>query len=216
MAQSKLKVHFVLEGNEEETLFELLEYFYKGINLEITYINCGGYGNIAPFYYDAYSSENYDLVLCVYDVDYDYEPSDSPFNQIRTELGRILGNDKRVNNISLCNNPNGLLIILLGYDTVDKFQNMHKGKSKNTDLIHKYCEKIGNKKKYDASDWQLNLLKQDYYDGKASFKKILENQNEISEKYQSKNISSNIIPFIRAILDDNVEYFNQIIKKISN
>ena len=72
---------------------------------------------------------------------------------------------------------------------------------------------MGNKKEYDAEAWQLELLKNDYvYDNKASIEKILVNIDKINENYLDNNeIGSNILPIIKALINDDVEYFIKII-----
>ena len=210
MTKRKIRVHFILEGNEEDTLFKIIEELLVMENIEMTYKNAMGGGNVPIYYQYAYASANYDIIYCVYDVDYSPKKEKDMYQKIRKGLFDILGDEQEINKISLCTNPNTLLIILLGYDKLDALKEIKAKKSENTELIKKYCPKIGNKKDYDASAWQLELLKNDYiYDGVASIDKILENIGLINEKYEGKEIASNLLPVIKALKDDDGNYFEK-------
>lgn len=211
----KLRIHFVLEGYEENTLFEIIDDFRKKKNMEkikLSFQNCKGGGNV-PIYFQSALADDYDFVYCVYDVDFCPFDEKGMFKRIRKGLYKVLGSDKDVDNVSLCTNPNILLIILLGYDSLQAFKDINADKKSNTELIKKYCNKMGNKKEYDAEAWQLELLKNDYvYDNKASIEKILVNIDKINENYLDNNeIGSNILHIIKALINDDVEYFVKII-----
>ena len=62
MINAKIRIHFILEGYEENALFELIEHFYKKDNIEMTYKNCEGGGTVPAFYQDALASDDYDLI----------------------------------------------------------------------------------------------------------------------------------------------------------
>lgn len=70
----------ILEGNEEQTLFNIAEHDGFCDKFNVVLENAEGYGNI-QYLYQYYISEQYfDLVLCVYDVDNRIEEKDSPYN----------------------------------------------------------------------------------------------------------------------------------------
>ncbi len=213
MSNSKIRVHYILEGYEENALFELIEHFSKKTNIEMTYKNCKGGGTIPAFYQEALASDNYDLIYCVYDVDFQPKDDKGMYKRIRHGLYRVLGDESEIDKISICTNPNTLLLLLLGYTDLSNLVEIKSDKKSNTKLINKFCTKIGNKKEYDASEWQLELIKDDYiYSSIASFDKIFESNEIINNDYKSEKIGSNALPFIRALIEDDYEFFDKIIK----
>ena len=210
MSNSKLRIHFVLEGNEENTLFEIIEELYVMENIKMTYKNSNGGGNIPSYYQAALASDNYDFIYCVYDVDYSPNDEKAMYKRIRNGLYKVLGDEKEIDNVSLCINPNTLLIILLGYDELSALIGIKSDKKQNTALINKYCPKIGNKKDYDASRWQLDIFKDDYiYSKKASIDKILEALDEINMNYEDNGVGSNLLPVIEALIKDDYSFFEK-------
>ena len=211
----KIKIHFVLEGNEEESLFKIVENYGIGDNLEVSYINSGGGGNVPYYFQDAIQSGNYDLVYCVYDVDFKSEEKKGMYQRIVNGLFRVLGSKKEVDRVSLCTNPDILLILLSGYvDDINELSTIQSDKSSNTDLINKCCSKPIKKKKYDASSWQLELIESDYlYTKKASYDKVLDKINVINIEYKTNSIGSNILQVLKALFENDVDYFMKIIKE---
>ncbi|MCR5113218.1 MAG: hypothetical protein K6A63_04710 [Acholeplasmatales bacterium] len=204
---NKIRIHFILEGNEEELLFEIIKELGVKECFDFSYENARGGGKIGPYFQARYESDMYDLVYCVYDVDYQYNDSDHMYRQIYDKLYRVLGSDIAVKRVSLCSNPNILLILLLGFDKVDNLKNISESKATNTNLINKYVPKIGNKKTYDASDWQLKLIKEQYLYVDGRYKKLLENGKDLNLNYTLKQIGSNIIPVLKALNDGDIEFF---------
>lgn len=86
MIGTKLKIKCVLEGFEENTLFELVEKYGVSDKIELAYKNAEGGGNVGAYFYDYYSSGDYDLVLCVYDVDYSKDDSKKMYLRIYNDL----------------------------------------------------------------------------------------------------------------------------------
>lgn len=210
MNDAKLKIHFVLEGNEEYALFQLIEKAMKSTYIEMTYRNCHGGGTIPAFFQADLASDNYDIIYCVYDVDFKQNDENGMYGRIRKGLYKVLGEESEIDKISLCTNPNTLLVLLLGYTDLSNLKDIKADKKSNTELIHKYCSKIGNKKSYDASEWQLELIKNDYlFSNSASFDKMFESCKLINEKYNEDGIGSNILRVIQALIMDDVEYFKK-------
>lgn len=213
MINSKIRLHFILEGYEENALFELIEHFSKKTNFEMTYKNCKGGGTIPAFYQEALASDNYDLIYCVYDVDFKPNDDKGMYKKIRNGLYKVLGDENEIDKISLCTNPNTLLLLLLGYTDLSNLLDIKSDKKSNTKLISQYCKKIGNKKAYDASEWQLKLIKDDYeYNNIASFDKMFESYETINYDYKGEIIGTNAIPIIRALIMDDFDFFDKIIK----
>lgn len=210
---NKIRIHFILEGNEEELLFQIIE--EVGVNdcFDVSYENARGGGKIGPYFQARYESDMYDLVYCVYDVDYQYNNPSHMHKQIYDKLYRVLGSDTAVKRVSLCSNPNILLILLLGFDQVNNLNTISESKATNTNLISKYIPKIGNKKPYDASDWQLNLIKEQYLYVDGRYNKLLENGKDLNLNYTLKQIGSNLIPVLKALNDGDVDFFNKAIEE---
>jgi len=217
MITKKIKIHFLLEGNEEESLFNIINKFGIGENIDVSYHNCNGGGRMPAIYQYELQSGNYDIIYCVYDVDYSNEDKNSMFSKIQKGLLRTLGNKDDVNKISLCTNPNILLILLCGYtNDINELKDISKNKSKNTDLIKKYCSLSFNKKEYDASKWQLELIEYDYfYTNVASYDKIINKLETLNNNYLGKEIGSNIILVLKAIKENNVSFFEKIISEVN-
>lgn len=212
----KFRLHFILEGNvEEEALFKLIDDYGSNDEIIVSHENCGGVGRIPIYYQNELPLDNYDLIYCVYDVDNKSSDEDSQFCITRKKLTKVLGREELVDKISLCTNPNILLILLLGYDDADKFKDLKVKKKDNTEIIKKYCPKIGNKQDYDGHQWQVNLITDGYMDGRASYDRIIQNSSKISKNYMEERIASNIIVVMKAIKQGDVEYFKRIMKNIN-
>ncbi len=114
----KYSIQLVVEGNEEEYFFKIVE--AKGLSgkISLSVKNAGGFGNIASYYQSYISNDEIDVVFAVYDVDYRQNEEDSPFRTVRKQLLEILGYENSVNAASLCTNPNILQLFLLAKDTV--------------------------------------------------------------------------------------------------
>ena len=212
---AKISINFIIEGNvEEKALFNLIENYGLNDAFDITYRTCCGAGNIAAYYQAAIASEKYDLVFCIYDVDDKADIKDSPYNITREKLQRVLGSKALVDTVSLCTNPNILLLLLLGYDKPKNLIDLTASKSNNTDVIKRYCDKIGNKQKYAGHQWQVDLIIDDYVGGRALYDNIIDSYNELSKDYKKEKIASNLVIVLKEIKEGNVEYFKRIIKKI--
>ena len=215
MKNEKIRIHFILEGYEEEILFKIIKYFGNMDRIIFSYQNCKGGGLVPIYFQSAIQSDNYDLVLCAYDVDYEPFKEDGMFMKIRKGLYKVLGDDGQINLISLCTNPNILLILLLGYDDLSNFEKIHSDKGSNTEIIKKYCSQIGNKKRYDASEWQLELFLNDYcYYNKATIDKMLEQVDKLDLNYIGNKVGSNILPVIEALVYDNIDFFMKLWKNL--
>ncbi len=216
---NEIRIHFVLEGSEEELLFEIIK--EKNIvdnHIKITYINAHGGGNVPYYFQDALQSDNYDFIFCVYDVDYSSEKEDGMYCKIVKALTRVLGTETEVNKISLCTNPNILMILFSGYESsISDLENISQYKKENTNLFNSLCSVQLNKKEYDASQYQLKIIKDDYiYTGKASLERIINRHELININYKLDKIGSNIIPVLKALYENDVDFFLNNDKKESD
>lgn len=211
---NKLKIHFILEGAEEEMLFEIVKQKGLGESFELTYRNANGGGNIPAYYQNDIQTEKYDIVYCVYDVDYSADDKDSMYQKVRSGLKKVLGSDSMIDKISLCTNPNIMLIVLLGCDDVEALSGISKSKSSNTGLINKYFDKIGNKKDYDASSWQLEIIKSDYLYDKYKYEEIVKKYGLLNENYKDDTIGSNILRILKALFENDICFFKKIQESI--
>lgn len=109
----KIRIHFVNEGDEEETLFEILRSKIDSDVFALSSRNAHGAGNIPLFVDSALGSGQFDVVFAVYDVDGKGNEEDSTFSKVRKGLVRMLEDQELVDEISLWTNPNILQMILL-------------------------------------------------------------------------------------------------------
>lgn len=145
---------------------------------------------------------------------------------VRNQLNLLFGNEKITESVSFCTNPNIMQLFLLAADTL---QNVISTTSKkiNTSLIHKYwpeiasgkIDKLGRKIKqnYDASNWQLDIIKYSILNGEYSYNTLLENAKALSANYKKNNIpGSNLLSLLLALKDGNKKYFSKIRKMIDD
>lgn len=213
-----LNVLLIVEGSEEKTFFEIVkEHGIKNDVINLTIVNPEGAMKIPALFQDALSNDRYDAVYCVYDVDNRPHVNDSAFCMVKKKLKDVLGSIHSVQAISLCTNPNILLLYLLGPTDLSELEGKLKcSKEDNTGLVHKYWNEIRNShdKKYDAAKWQLDIMKYSY-DGKYSYQTLLARAKELSTGYEIDNCTSNIGSFLEALDSGNLAYFKkaQSIKK---
>lgn len=207
-----MNILLILEGYEEETFFEIAKENGFASNLNVIFGNACGSGNVAPYFQSEISNEYYDCILCVYDVDNKINDSESPYNCIRSSLKKILLDDDKIDDISICTNPNILQFFLLAADKLQNVKIMSTSKTTNTNVINKYWPEIGkNKKLYDASEWQRKLLKDKIVYGPYSFDTLLKNAEELDFDYKQKNPASNLLPLLKALKCGDENYFQKAI-----
>ncbi len=211
-----MNILLVLEGNEEEALFDIARNngFHESMNVHI--INAEGSGRVAPFFQDAISNGYYDVVMCVYDVDNRISDFKSPFNEIRKKLLNILGTEEKVDAISICWNPNILQYFLLAADKLENVKLLETSKKENTEILRKYWPKLGNKKEYDGSGWQLDILKNSIIFSPYSYDALLKNAEELSENYKSDIPSGNLLGLLIALKEGKKSYFKKAINVIGS
>lgn len=216
------KIAIVVEGSEEECLFSIASACgYINSCFEVFVFNAGGEGSVPSYFQDKYADPHYDCALAVYDVDNKYNGDKTLFNLTREKLLSIIGNKQGVNSVSFCTNPNILQILLLGCDSLDKVSLVSTSKKANTNLVSHYwpqmTPKVKNGKQikggYDASEWQLKMIKDSFqYDDKVSFKNILENSKVLDREYTKSCPASNVQMLLSALESGNIEFFKKIAK----
>ena len=219
----KYNIYFALEGLEEEYLFKIIQEFGVHESFDISFDNCGGFGNVTPYYQDALTNELYDCSLCVYDVDYRHTDSDSPFNLIRKDLETVVG-EGGVDAASICTNPNILQFYLLSQGKLNEVAMASTSKKENTKLVNKYWPEIGKKKTdakghivnndYDASKWQLEIMYYSFVNNPENYEKMLDNAKELPIDYQSSRPGSNLLQILAALRAGDKSFFENINKKI--
>lgn len=219
----ELKIAVIVEGNEEECLFSIAKetgHFNSALDIEI--INAGGEGNVPAFFQDYYSNPVYDCAVAVYDVDNKCDCDSSIYSITKNKLEEIVG--EKVNTISFCTNPNILQILLLGCDEIEKVSLNSTSKANNEKLVSSYWPKISKKikdgmqikKGYDASEYQLEIIKNSFlYEEEPSYdyKKMLDNASKLPLNYEKMCPSSNVQILLRAIDDGDINFFENIIEK---
>ena len=219
---NKFSVVAILEGNEEECLFDIVDKC-KGISedIDFVYFNAGGFGNVGPFFQEMFSDPGIDCVIAVYDVDNKAKEKDSPYCSVRKDLVSILGDNESAKIVSFCTNPNILQILLLGCDCIENTSIQTSSKKDNTDVVTKYWPKINAKKKdgqrikrgYDASKWQLDIIKNSYiYEEEVSYSydDLLSNTQKMNVEYETCLPASNIGRLLLALKRGDIEFFKKI------
>ena len=221
----KMSIAIILEGNEEECLFDFaLKNNGFHSNIEPLVINAGGYGNIGAYFQEFYSDPSYDCVIAIYDVDNKSNDNNSPYSFVRKELLSILGDASEVDLVSFCTNPNILQIILLGCDKLPNVSLSTSSKSVNSSIVHKYWPKIAFKKQkdkiiksgYDASKWQLDIIKNSFIYSEQphyNYDDLINNSLALSSDYKKNLPASNVPQLLKALKEGNVSFFDKIKKE---
>lgn len=228
MAQSKYRIAIVLEGDEEECLFDIAS-SCGGVHpcLDILPYNAGGFGNVAPFFQEFLGDPSFDLVLAVYDVDGRENEENSPYCVVRDQLKSILGEEEAVDAVSFCTNPNILQILLLGCAPLEKVSLTSTSKKTNGEIVSHYWPSIAKKEKegkniktgYDAIRWQLDLIKASYiYEEEPSYQysALLERSSNMEHDYKHLMPASNVSDLLLALESGDLSFFEAIMERIGN
>lgn len=221
-------IKIIVEGKEEEAFFDVVKEIGTNEKFHIDIENVGGFGGIADAFLVALREDDlFDCIICVYDVDNRINDKKSPYNMVRNQLNLLFGNEKITESVSFCTNPNIMQLFLLAADTLQNVTLSITSKKINTSLIHKYwpeiasgkIDKLGRKIKqnYDASNWQLDIIKYSILNGEYSYNTLLENAKALSANYKKNNIpGSNLLSLLLALKDGNKKYFSKIRKMIDD
>lgn len=216
------RIFLLLEGSEEEWFFKaVIEAKIVNPVFEIILKNVGGYGNLAPYFHGAFNNDEYDCTMCVYDVDNRHREEESPFCQVQANLLEVLGSQEAVDAISLCTNPNILQMFLLCCDSLERVAITTSSKRENSSLVTRYWPEIGKAKRtkngetatalYDAQTWQLRMMKDSLcFDRQRSLQLIFANGIQLPLDYRSAPPGGNLLPFLQALRDGDIDYFQKI------
>lgn len=216
----KYYIKIIVEGSEEKTFFDIVKEVGTHEKFHIEIEDATGYGDIADAYLLSLREELYDCVICVYDVDNRISDTKSPYNITRSRLMAIFQNEEIVDAISFCTNPNILQYILLFADSLDNVALTSSSKAINTKLIHNYWSNIASGKKdnkgrkiksdYDASAWQLEIIKYSVINEDYLFTNLFKNAEKLSLNYKSDIPAGNLLPLLAALKEGNVSFFETI------
>jgi len=218
----KYSVVVIVEGDEEECLFDIVSQ-NNGIHetIDALFVNANGAGNIGAFYQEFYSEPSIDCVVAVYDVDCKQGEHTSPFNLTRSDLLSILGDEKAVDSVSFCTNPNILQILLLGCAPLQNVLLNTSSKKQNSEVVEKYWPKISVKIKngkrikngYTASNWQLDIIKDSFCNEPTktySYDNLLKNISELNHDYKHNVPGGNLELLLKALKTGDKSFFEKI------
>lgn len=217
----KYYVKIIVEGNEEEAFFDVVKAAGIHEKFVIDVENSRGYGGIADAFLSALrEGELFDCVLCVYDVDNRVSESNSPFNITRKQLLSILGEAMVVDAVSFCTNPNILQYFLLAVDELPRVSLTGTSKTANTIYVHRYWKQIASNKTdekgrktksfYDASKWQLDIMKYSVINDPHGYSNLLSNAEKLPQNYKEELPGGNLLPLLIALRDGDEGFFERI------
>lgn len=224
---SKYYVKIIVEGNEENAFFDIVKTIGTNDKFFLDIENVTGYGGIADAFLSALREDGlFDCVICVYDVDNRIGEKDSPYNLTREQLVSLFGDESIADAVSFCTNPNILQYFLLAADSLDKVALESTSKKTNSMLVHQYWPEIasgkideqGRKKKsdYDASIWQLEIMKYSIINDKYKYANLLNNALCLPLDYKKELPGGNLLPMLIALKTGEEEFFEKIHLLIEN
>lgn len=132
------------------------------------------------------------------------QENNSPFNITRKQLLSILGEAMVVDAVSFCTNPNILQYFLLAMDGLPRVFLTGTSKAANTIYVHQYWEQIASNKTdekgrktksfYDASKWQLDIMKYSVINDPRRYSDLLSNAEKLSQNYKEELPGGNLLP----------------------
>lgn len=216
----------IVEGSEECAFFEVVRQLgtHEKFCLEIE--NALGAGSIPDLFLSKLRDDLYDCIICAFDVDNRASDKQSQYSITRQKLNSIFGDEAVADNVCFCTNPNILQLFLLTADTLDKVALKSTSKESNTEIVHKYWPKIGSRKtdklhrqiksNYNASAWQLDIIKYSIISGEYHYSAMLKNAAALSTNYKKDLPASNLLPMLIALKDGDETYFKNIRMKIDS
>ncbi|MBE6135992.1 MAG: hypothetical protein E7181_01835 [Erysipelotrichaceae bacterium] len=216
----KCYIKIIVEGLEEYAFFDVVDQLGTNENICLEIEDAEGAGNIPDLLLNALRLEVYDCIFCVYDVDNKADDLNSQFNKTRGMLLSVLGDEKLVDVISICTNPNILQFYLLAADELSNVSLVNGSKKINSPIVHKYWNSIANRKTdeqgrlikpdYTATKWQVDTLKYSIIDGTYSYENMLENAKQLPIDYFHCCPASNLLPLLIALKTGDLDYFKKI------
>lgn len=217
----KFYIKVIVEGNEEETFFDIVKTIGTHDKFVLEIENAHGYGGIADAFLSALrEGELYDCVICAYDVDNRAAERKSPFNLVRKQLTLLFGDESITDAVSFCTNPNILQYFLLAADSLDKVSLVSTSKMVNTIYVHRYWAKIASdktdktgrkiKSPYGASQWQLDIMKFSIINSEYQYENLLRNASALPLDYKNNLPAGNLLPMLIALKDGDEAFFKRI------
>lgn len=216
----KIYVKVIVEGSEEYAFFEVVKQLGVSEKICLEVEDATGYGSIADALLYALREDLYDCVVCLYDVDNRQNESNSPFSTCRNHLMSIFQNQNIVDAISFCTNPNILQFFLLAADKLCNVELKGSSKALNSKVVHKYWDKIASgktdslgrktKQDYDASEWQLDIMKYSLLNGEYCYENMLTNASELPTDYINNIPGSNLLLLLNALKSGDKDFFKRI------
>lgn len=218
---SRYYIKIIVEGDEENAFFDIVKSIGKDEKIVLDIENANGYGGIANAFLSALREDNlFDCIVCVYDVDNRIDEPNSPYNSTRKQLTSLFGDENITDAVSFCTNPNILQYFLLAADSIDKVALTSTSKVTNTSLVHKYWQNIASgrtdkqgrkiKSDYDASNWQLEIIKYSILNNEYEYSNLLCNASSLSLDYKKEIPSGNLLPMLIALKNGNADFFKAI------
>lgn len=109
-----------------------------------------------------------------------------------------------VDAVSFCTNPNILQYFLLAMDGLPRVFLTGTSKAANTIYVHQYWEQIASNKTdekgrktksfYDASKWQLDIMKYSVINDPRRYSDLLSNAEKLSQNYKEELPGGNLLP----------------------
>ena len=219
---NKYYVKVIAEGGEECAFFDIVKQIGVHENIHIDVEDSNGYGGIPDAVLFSLREDIYDCVVCVYDVDNRVEDEKSPYNITRKQLISIFEDERVVDAISFCTNPNILQYFLLAADSLNNVSLSFTSKTTNSKLVHKYWPQIASGKRdnagrtikssYDASSWQLDLIKYSIINNDYKYDDLLENAKMLPTDYKNNLPGGNLLPLLIALKEGDTGFFKTIAK----
>ncbi|HMM00091.1 MAG TPA: hypothetical protein PKC96_01955 [Bacilli bacterium] len=224
----KYYIKIIVEGNEEKVFFDIVEQLATNEKFALDVENANGCGGIADAFLSALREDAlFDCVICVYDVDNKIKDTNSPYNIVRRQLMLLFEDDSIVDSISFCTNPNILQFFLLAANCLNQVALTSTSKSTNSEYVHRYWPAINSKKtdelgrkikpEYNASKWQLEIIKYSIINNEYTYSNLLENARSLPQNYKENLPASNLLPMLNALKDGDENFFkkiNALIEKI--
>ena len=222
----KYYIKIIVEGSEEYTFFDIVKTLGTNEKFYIEIEDATGYGDIADAYLSSLREDMYDCVICVYDVDNKNGITKSPYNITRFRLMAIFQDEEIVDAISFCTNPNILQYILLLADSLEKVALKSTSKTTNTKLVHNYWPNIASgktdskgrkiKQNYDASNWQLDIIKYSVINQEYPYLNIFKNAKELPLDYKNFIPAGNLLPLLIALKEGDESFFKRITNLVNS
>ena len=135
-------------------------------------------------------------------------------------MKNLQGEAMVVDAVSFCTNPNILQYFLLAMDELPQVSLTCTSKAANTIYVHRYWEQISSNKTdekgrktksfYDASKWQLDIMKYSVINDPHRYSDLLSNAEKLPQNYKEELPGGNLLPLLIALRDGDEGFFERI------